>query len=657
MTFEELKAAVARVPMSPGVYLWKAADGRVLYVGKAKQLRSRMRSYLSPRHDDRPKIDTMMRSVDTFDYMVTETELDALILEANLIKQFRPPYNVDYRDDKSYPYIALTLDDPYPAIKFTREKHKEGTRYFGPYTDARAARRTIEAVRKVYPICTAGCASWRRMTRQGGEPLEKACFDHHVGKGPGACVGAITTDEYRETVARVAEFLEGRQTHLVDELREEMEERAAELDFERAARLRNAMEAVEKVLEKQAVVSDRPLDVDVVGIVREETIAAAHVFLVREGRIFAGNEFPLDKGMDVPVEELVEGFLLRYYGQATHIPREVILPDPPEDTETVEEWLSSLRGTKVRLVVPQRGEKRRLLRLACENAEHFLARYRFRTRYDEERLNRALLELESALALPGPPLRIECYDISTLHGRHSVGSMVVFEGGRAEPSRYRRFKVRLDTGEADDVAMMREVLSRRFARAAAAEEEAAAEAASVAEVAEVAAAGRGRSSFAKRPDLVIVDGGKPQLSAASTALAQLGVDVPLAALAKREEELWVPGWEEPVRLPSGSASLYLVKRVRDEAHRFAVDYHRRLRGRAMTSSVLDEVPGVGPTRKKRLLREFGSLKRLREASVDEIAAVRGVTREVAEDVAAALRVVDGGEAEEGAGEAEADAGH
>lgn len=608
----ELKEQLARVPDGPGVYLWKADGGEVLYVGKAKSLRKRMRQYVSG-HDDRKKIPLMMEQVVSFDYVVTDTEVESLILEANLIKQLRPPYNVDYRDDKSYPYIAITTGDLYPAIKYTRERKRPDTRYFGPYTDSRAARETIEVARRVHPICQATCAEWKRLTRDGGKPTGKACFDYHVGKGPGPCVGAIAREEYAAQVDKAVAFLEGRQTEVVRDLEQDMREAAAGLDYERAARLRNSLEAVRTVLEKQKIVSDRPLDMDVIGIEREETIAGVHVFLVREGRVLVGNELVLDKGLDVPEAELVEGFLLRYYGQASHVPKEVLVPSLPESPEAVEEWLSGLRGSKVRVHVAQRGEKRALSGLAATNARHALMRYRYRTRYDEERTNRALLELENALALPAPPLRIECFDISTLHGRHSVGSMVVFSGGRPDQGAYRRFKVRMATDEANDIAMMREVLRRRFAR-------------------EIA----GDTRFATTPNLVIVDGGKPQLTAAVAAMAELGIRVPIAALAKREEELYVPGWEEPVMLPSGSPSLYLVKRVRDEAHRFAVEYHRELRSKAMTASVLDEVPGVGPKRKKVLLGHFGSLRKLREATVAQIAEVPGVNAIVATDVFAAL---------------------
>ncbi len=605
---------LASVPDAPGVYLWKDAAGEVLYVGKAKSLKKRMRQYVSGT-DEREKIPLMMEQVRSFDYVVTTNEVESLILEKNLIQQFSPPYNVDYRDDKSYPFIALTLDDPYPAIKYTREKHRPGTRYFGPYTDARAARETIDTVRRIVPICRATCAEWKRLTAKDGAPLGRACFDHHVGLGPGPCVGAITREEYSANVARVARFLTGKHDDLEVELERLMREAAAELDYEGAARHRNRLEAVRAIRERQTVVSSRPLDMDVIGFFREETIAGVHVFVVRHGRVLYGNEFVLDKGLDVPMCELVAGFLMRYYSEVTDVPRELVVSELPEAVAAVEEWLTAARGGRVRITVPKRGEKRELLSLGERNAQHTLIRFKVRTRYDEERLNAALLQLESALALPAPPLRIEAFDISTLHGTHSVASMVVFTNGRADSKGYRRFKVRLDTGEANDVAMMSEVLRRRFAP-------------------ERMKDGR----FGSRPGLVIVDGGKPQLNAAVAVLGELGLsDIPIVGLAKREEEVFVTWSDEPVALPNGSPSLFLVKRVRDEAHRFAVEYHRKLRGKAMTASILDDIEGVGPKRKKALLRHFGSLKRLREATVDQIAAVPGVPRQVAEEIAAVVR--------------------
>jgi len=619
----DIASQLAHVPDAPGVYLWKQG-AEVLYVGKAKSLRKRMRQYVSL-HDERPMVPLMMERVDSFDYVVTNNEVESLILEANLIKEIRPPYNVDYKDDKSFPFIALTLADPFPAIKYTREKHRSGTRYFGPYTDARAARETIEVARRVYPICRTTCLEWKRVNAKGGEPSGKACFDFHVGKGPGPCCGQVSREDYAERVEQVIDFLEGKQAKVEAELAGDMREAAADLDYERAARLRNSLGAVRSIREKQRVVSDRPLDLDVVGIDREETIAGANVLQVREGRIVGANEFVLDKGLDTSEADLVEGFLLRYYEEASHVPREIVVTAFPEDPQVMEEWLAVQRGKKVTLSVPRRGEKRHLSELACTNAHHALMRYKNRTRYDEERLNRALLELESALALPAPPLRIEAFDISTLHGRSSVGSMVVFTGGRSDKSAYRRFKVRFPAEEANDVAMMSEVVRRRFARQEA-----------------------GDSRFAKRPDLVIVDGGLPQLNAVSAVMAELGLGgIPLAGLAKREEQLFVRGWDEPVTLPNGSASLYLVKRIRDEAHRFAIEYHRALRGRAMSASVLDDVPGVGPKRKKALLKEFGSLKRLGAASVEEIAAVPGVGKAAAEGIVEALRAIQHGRADDG----------
>jgi excinuclease ABC subunit C len=614
--YPSIAEQVSSAPDKHGVYLWKGSSGEVLYVGKAKSLRKRMRQYTSGQ-DEREKIPLMMEQVTTFDYVVTTTEVESLVLEKNLIRQFKPPYNVDYRDDKTYPFIALTMGDPYPSIKFTREKHRPRTKYFGPYTDARAARETIDTVRRIVPICRATCNEWKWVNDHDGVGRGRACFDYHVGLGPGPCVNACSQEAYAENVAKIASFLSGKHDDLEVELEHRMREAAADLDFESAARYRNRLEAVHAIRGKQKVVSARPLEFDVVGFFREETVAGVHVFVVREGRVLFGNEFVLDKGLDIDMPDLVEQFLLRYYADAAEVPREIVLPELPEDAGPVEEWLASLRpdrAARVKLTVPLRAERRALLDLAEDNAKHTLMRFKVRTRYDEERLNSALLQLESALALPGAPFRIESFDISTLHGTNSVGSMVVFTNGRPDYKSYRRFKVRMDSGEANDVAMMGEVLRRRFAP-------------------DRMADGR----FGRRPDLVIVDGGKPQLSAAREVLAELGLtDIPLAGLAKREEELFVDWAADPVILPAGAASLYLVKRVRDEAHRFAITYHRELRGKSMTASALDEIDGVGPKRKKALLKTFGSVKRLKAASVEEIAQVPGVTREVAERVAAAL---------------------
>ena len=620
----DLREQLKGVPEAPGCYLWKNAQGEILYVGKAVDLRARMMQYVSGQ-DERLKIPFMMEQVASFDYIVVNNETESLVLEKNLIQQYNPPFNVDYRDNKSYPFIAITKSAAYPAIKFTREKHKSGTRYFGPYTDARAARETIDTVRRIVPICAVSCEQYRKMTRmiEAGRwptPDDKACFAYHIGKGTGPCCAAITPEEYAPLVARVERFLAGERDEFVGELEAEMKEAAAELDFEHAARARDRLEAIKALQEKQKAVLSRPLNIDVIGFFREETIAAAHVFVVRNGRIIISNDFVLDKGLNVPEADLVGQFLSKYYDQTTELPHEVVIAEhlPEEVTRPLEQWLTerlaSPHGAKVHVVVPERGERSQLLDLAALNAKHALMRHKMRTRYAEERLDLALLQLESALALPEPPMRIECFDISTIHGNYSVASMVVFTNGKPDKSQYRRFKIRKEYGEANDFAMMSEVLRRRYAPERMADER-----------------------FGSQPDLLILDGGKPQLTAAINELSELGLDIPMAGLAKKDEELYVP-WDDtgPVVLPSGSPSLYLVKHVRDEAHRFAITFHRELRDKGMVASILDDVPGLGPKRRKQLLKHFGSVKRMREASLEEIEAVPGIPKQVAEDLYAVI---------------------
>ena len=626
---------VAKVPTSPGCYLWKDAAGTVIYVGKAKNLRARMRQYVTLT-DDRQKIPLMMQLVRSFDYIVVESEHEALVLERNLIGQYHPYFNVDFKDDKSYPFIALTKGDLFPAIKYTRERHRPGTRYFGPYTDSRAARDTIDTIRKVIPICIATCAEWKRCRRiaeahKGDEDIinlicaEKGrpCFDYHVGRGPGACVGAVTPAEYARNVRRVERFLSGKRSEVVGELKAEMAEAAADLDFERAGRIKRRLEVIAGLDDRQQVVFPSSVDIDSIGFYREETIAGACVFVVREGVVVRTCEFILDKGLDVDEEELAAGFIKRYYDETSDIPSEVDLAVDLADAEVIGEWLAGKRGRVARLHRPQRGEKHRLMEMAERNARHVLMRYMMRTGYADDRTNQALLQLESALALPAPPLRIECFDISTIHGAFTVASMVVFTNGKPDKGQYRRFKIRSITGEANDFLSMQEVLGRRYAPERMADER-----------------------FGSRPDLLVVDGGKPQLTAALTQLEELGLDIPVCGLAKADEEVFVPWDDTPVVLPNGSASLYLIKQVRDEAHRFAITFHRELRDKAMTVSVLDEVEGVGPTRKKAIMRHFGSLKRLRAASVEDIAAVKGVPEPVARAVYETLRSLGAADAPE-----------
>ena len=618
-----IKRELASVPALPGVYLWKDRSGQVIYVGKAKQLRARMRQYVNYQ-DERAKIPLLVDQIDSFDYIVAENEHESLVLEKNLINQHSPYFNADFKDDKSYPFIALTKGDVFPAIKYTRERHKAHTQYFGPYTDSRAARTMVDIARRVVPLCATSCAEWRRMERklERGEPgayldctVERPCFDAHVGLGPGACCGRIAPEDYAQNVKKIERFLSGQHREFLDELAAEMEEAAAELDFERAGRIKARIDTINSLTDKQHAVSSRNLNADVVGLFREETIAGVHVFMIREGRIINSNEFVLNRGKDVPDEDLLHNFLLRYYDTTTSIPHEVIVREAPEDAPAMEAWLTeklaSPHGAKVRFSAPSRGEKADLVAMAETNAKHTLMRYMVRTNYEDKRINDALLQLESALALEAPPMRIECFDISTIHGSYTVASMVVFTNGKPDKNQYRRFRIKTPLDEANDFLSMQEVLGRRYAPERMADER-----------------------FGAKPDLIILDGGKPQLSAALEMFDEMGIDdIALAGLAKRDEELFVP-WQDtgPVVLPGGSASLYLVKRVRDEAHRFAITYHRELRGKGMTASILDDVVGMGPVRKKALLKHFKSFRNLKAATLEEIKAARVVPDEVAEEL-------------------------
>lgn len=615
---DRIKKELKQVPMLPGVYLWKDAKGEVIYIGKAKQLRARMRQYMNFQ-DERAKIPLLVEEIHSFEYIVADNEHESLVLEKNLINQYSPFYNADFKDDKSYPFIAITAGDAFPAIKYTREKHRADTRYFGPYTDSRAARETVDIARRIVPICASTCAQWRQMTRaiSKGRPLDEVtdaspCFDAHVGLGPGACCGRIAPEEYAHNVRKVEQFLSGRQKEFIATLTEEMHEAAAALEFERAARCKSRIETIESLQDKQVAVSVHDLNADVIGFFREETVAGVHVFVIREGRIDISNEFVLNKGTDVPDKDLINNFLLRYYDATTSLPHEVILRELPEDVEAMQEWLTGLlaspHGARVHLTVPQRGEKVQLLEMAENNARHTLNRYKVRTNYTDKRLNDALLQLESALALDAPPKRIECFDVSTLHGTHTVASMVVFTNGMPDKNQYRRFKIRAELDEANDFLSMQEVMRRRYRKERLEDER-----------------------FGAKPDLVVLDGGKPQLTAALEIFKELGVDdIAVVGLAKRDEEIFVP-WQDsgPVVLPGGSASLYLIKQVRDEAHRFAITFHRELRGKGMTLSILDDVVGIGPIRKKALMRHFRSMKRLREATLEEIEQTEILPEEVA----------------------------
>lgn len=612
---QDLKLQIDQVPQSPGVYLWKDEEGKVIYVGKAKALRSRMRQYVNFA-DDREKIPMLVSKIRSFDYVVVSNENEALILEKNLIDQYKPFFNVDFKDDKSYPLIAITMCDLFPAIKYTREKRKSGIRYFGPYTNGKTARKMIDILRKVCPICSANCNTWKKMSKtcpslktceekfeyfyQSLE-LNKPCFDYSVGLGPGACCAKVSLDDYNKNVNLAMNFLSGNHKDVLASLYRDMKKAASQLDFERAERLKKRIEAVEELNSSQHINIKSLVNMDIFGFYREETIACVQVLIVRQGKIINSNDFVLDKGKDIEEAQLQHDFFLKYYSLCDNVGKEIVVRKNFEIDDSLSNWLSkklaSSHGAKVEIVEPKRGEKLDLLKMAEVNAKHALLRHKVKSGYEDDRRNEALLQLESALALNKAPMRIECYDISTNHGSYTVASMVVFVAGKADKSKYRRFRIKAELSESNDFLCMQEVLRRRFSDKNINDE-----------------------TFATQPDLIILDGGKPQLRAASEIIAQLGIeDVQLAGLAKRDEELFVR-WQTsgPVVLPSGSSSLYLIKNIRDEAHRFAITYHRSLIKKGQSRSILDEVEGLGPKRKKALLNYFGGFKNLRSTSQKEL---------------------------------------
>jgi len=608
------------IPESPGVYRFRDAAGRVIYVGKAKNLRARLSSYFADPATLHPRTQTMVTTAASVEWTVVATEVEALALEYSWIKEFDPRFNVRYRDDKSYPYLAVTVGEEYPRVQVMRGTKRKGTRYFGPYAHAWAIRETLDLVLRVFPVRSCSTGVFKR-ARQVGRP----CLLGYIGKCSAPCVGRVSAAEHRELVDDFCAFMAGQTTAYLRRLEQTMREAAASEDFERAARLRDDIAALQLAVEKNAVVLGDGTDADVIGIADDELEAAVHVFFVRDGRVRGQRGWVVEKVEDVAVPELVEHFVQQLYGErpadgwSASVPREILVPALPADAETVETWLSGLRGRPTRLRAPQRGDKRALLETVIRNAEQTLALHKTKRAGDLTTRAQALAEIQEALGLAEAPLRIECYDVSNLQGEEVVASMVVFEDGLPRKSDYRRFAIRGLQGQ-DDVAAIHEVITRRFRRYLAEQEQASTE-----------------RRFAYPPSLVVVDGGPPQVAAAARALAELGIDdVALVGLAKRLEELWRPDDPFPVVLPRASEGLYLLQRIRDEAHRFAITYHRARRGRSMTVSALDGVPGLGPARRTALIRHFGSLRRLRAASVDDIAAVPGIGPRTARAVVAAL---------------------
>ena len=612
----ELQSALAKLPDKPGVYLMKDARGEVVYVGKAQSLRHRVRSYWQKNitqplegHRIRAFIDRIA------DVEVTQTDSvsEALLLEANLIKRYRPRFNVRLKDDKSYPYIKVTLGDDFPRIERTRKLVNDGSRYFGPYASASSVDESMNLVRRLFPFrtCTIDI-------KDGVRALQRPCLLYHIKRCQGPCIQAISKDAYRADIEQVELFLEGRQETLVKALGKEMSVAAERTEYERAAVLRDKIRAIERTMESQKMAAFARTELDLLGLARQDNQAAIQLFVIRDGKMIGRDVFLLEATRDASDDEVLTSFVQQYYARAGSVPREVYVPLEPAERSELEVFLADRRGSGVRLHVPQRGEKRELMALATRNAGETLAREQARWLADQGKTLAALEELADALGLAGPPLRIECYDISNFQGSESVASMVVFEDGKPRTGEYRRFRIRTVQGP-NDFASHQEVLRRRF---------------------RVVRTGEEGGEEARRwsmPDLVIVDGGKGQVSAAKEVLDELGLhDLPLAGLAKEREELFLPGRSDPILLPATSPALYLVQRLRDEAHRFAITYHRDLRNKRSVRSAFDELPGVGPKRKRELLKVFGSIKRVRDAPVEQIAAVPGIGPSLAAKIKATL---------------------
>jgi excinuclease ABC subunit C len=650
------RPAPGSIPESPGVYRFRDERKRVVYVGKAKNLRSRLNSYFADFAGLHPRTQSMLRAAAQVEWTVVGTEVEALQLEYSWIKEFDPRFNVRYRDDKSYPYLAVLMDEEFPRVQVMRGAKRRGVRYFGPYSHAWAIRDTVDTLLRVFPVRTCSAGVFKRAGQIG-----RPCLLGYIDKCSAPCVGRIDAAAHRHLAEEFCDFMAGQTGKFIKRLETQMREAAAAEEFERAARLRDDIQALQRAMEKQAVVLPDGTDCDVIALAEDQLEAAVQVFYVRGGRVRGQRGWVVDKVEDVSSGELVEHFLGQVYGddpvlrgegssrrgegageaseaeRRAAIPREVLVPELPPDGESLEEWLAGRRGSRVSIRVPQRGDKKALLETVARNASESLALHKMRRASDLTTRSVAMHEIQEALGLDEAPLRIESYDVSNLQGTHVVASMVVFEDGMARKSEYRRFAIRGVDGS-DDVAAINEVISRRFRRyldeqAAGLAPETDPEAIGVPEA---------RRKFSYPPNLVVIDGGPAQVAAAVRALDDLGVvDVAVCGLAKRLEEVWLPGEDEPVILPRSSEGLYLLQRVRDEAHRFAITYHRARRAAALTASELDTVPGLGPARRATLLRQFGSLRKLTAATEEQIAQTPGFGQVTAHAVYAALHPDNG----------------
>ncbi len=603
------------IPDEPGAYTFRDADGRPVYVGKAKSLRKRVGSYFSkPQH---PRTEAMLEAATTVEWIVASGEVDALMLEYNLIKSNRPRFNVRYRDDKSYPYLALTVGERWPRAQVMRGARRKGVRYFGPYGHAYAIRETLDALTRVFPVRTCSNSFFDQRAR-----AKRPCLYYDIGRCAGPCVPdatGVTDESYRVYVDALGDFLSGNYRPVLQRLEGEMRGASNRQEFERAAKLRDQLTAARKAIESQEMVLTREQDLDVVAFEEDDLEAAFQVFFVRRGRVMGRKGWVADKVEELDRPALVSSFVRELYMEREEIPPRVLVPALPADADVLEEWLAARRGLRVQIAVPERGAKRKLMETVRQNARDAFQRHKLKRASDFGARSRALAELGEVLGLDNAPLRIECYDISNLGSTDKVGSMVVFEDGLPKRSDYRRFEIKGVPGQ-DDFASMEEMLGRRFAKITDPDQD------------------RPRK-FAYPPALVVVDGGRGQLGVAMNVLDRAGLEIPAVGLAKRLEEVYLPGQPEPLQIPRGSEALFVLQHLRDEAHRFAITYHRKKRARRALASPLDDVPGIGPTRKRALLRRFGSLTRLRQATVEEIEGTPGIGAEMARTIHEALRGV------------------
>ncbi len=644
MSNQKIEQILENLPLKPGVYLHKNSQNKVIYVGKAINLRSRVRSYFHKSANHSPKTQRLVLEIADIEFIVTDSELEALLLENTLIKKYQPRYNVQLKDDKRYPFIKIHWQDDFPRVTTTRRLSDDGARYYGPYTASWAAYQTLDVVRKIFPYLTC--------TRVINGKDKRACLYYHIGRCAAPCIGAINREEYRQIMDNLGNFLNGNIEPVVTDLQGQMEDASEALNFERAAKLRDQIKAITQVVEKQKVITTDMVDKDVIAFAKADNEACVQLFFIRGGKLVGRDYFILEGSADEEDSEIMTSFLKQFYDQATTVPPKIILPEEVDELMIIRDWLRGKRGAEVTIEVPRQGEQKALLDMVAQNATETLTHLRALWAADESKQTEALTELQQALDLPEPPVRIECYDISTLQGTNTVGSMVVFAKGVPQKSDYRRFKIQT-VGQQDDFASMQEMLRRRFKRAKTKDfglgigdfglgDEKIQNPKSKIQNGDNPKSKiqnpESPNSWLLMPNLIIVDGGKGQLSAALAVLDdfELRDAVPIVGLAKREEELFLPGRSDGVMLPRNSQALFLVQRIRDEAHRFGVTYHRQLRSKNSFHSTLDDIPGIGAKRRQALLRKFGSLEAIRQASIEELAAVSGMNRKIAEKLKAEL---------------------